>query len=55
MKKQMKIFCALIIVFSILLNFNFSLANVSESDNGKMYYSAQQQCVQIPIWTDRLY
>lgn len=36
MKKQMKIFCALIIVFSILLNFNFSLANVTEADNGKM-------------------
>lgn len=38
MKKQMKIFCTLIIVFSIILNLNFSLANVTESDNGKMYY-----------------
>lgn len=28
---------------------------LKQSDNGKMYYSAQQQCVQIPIWTDRLY
>lgn len=38
MKKQMKIFSALIIMFTMLLNFNISLANVTESDNGKMYY-----------------
>lgn len=36
MRKQMKIFLSLILVLSILLNLNISLANVTESDNGKM-------------------
>ena len=48
MKKQMKIFYALIIVFGILLNFNFSLANVTDADNGKMkYYVESSQAFDI--------
>ena len=38
MKKQMKIFSILIIIVAILLNFNISLANVTETDNGTMKY-----------------
>lgn len=38
MKKLMKIFLSLILVFSILLNLNFTLANVTETDNGKMKF-----------------
>ena len=40
MKKQMKIFLSLILAFSILLNLNISLANVTETDNGKMMFYA---------------
>lgn len=40
MKKQMKIFLSFILVFGILMNFNFSLANVTETDNGKMNFYA---------------
>lgn len=38
MKKRIKIFLLLILVFSILLNLNISLANVVETDNGKMKF-----------------
>ncbi|MGN1310832.1 MAG: hypothetical protein ACI4VP_03895 [Clostridia bacterium] len=41
MKKQMKIFLSLILVFGILLNVSFSLANVAETDNGKMKFYAR--------------
>lgn len=41
MKKQMKVFFAFLLIMSLMLNLNFALANVTESDNGKMKFYPQ--------------